>query len=354
MTSLTWSKNFLKIVYSTIHKFDKSKNFKNFKISGQLVGKLDEATIDHFKRNFPNYFSFSSSEVSLLVSPDHGDQNDPKGQKIFSKTSQILNEIANHDESKKIIKHKFRFEQYAIFQLKSQKVLSQLSPKDFLNWEILGCVERSACPLFGVTTIGTHMTIYREAKNQSKKSSKKSSEIEIEILVAKRSETKSKYPGYYDNSVAGGLALPEFNEIGSFVETGEQMFWPMVENDKSCPLLLNMQKEAEEEAGIIDGNILKNIKYIGNTTYLYATNYYGPRIQFNYKLKVDHNFKPVPTDGEVANFMWCNVDEIYKLMSGDKFKSNSMVCLLDFLIKEEILNRENCLDFDDILATLRV
>ena len=55
-------------------------------------------------------------------------------------------------------------------------------------------MERSACSLFGVITYGVHMTIYVDVP-----------EVGCKIWVPKRARTKPTWPGYLDNSVAGGI-----------------------------------------------------------------------------------------------------------------------------------------------------
>lgn len=65
---------------------------------------------------------------------------------------------------------------------------------DTLNYAFR--MERAACALFGVVTYGVHMTIYVDSPDP---------EGQKRIWVPKRAKTKQTWPGYLDNSVAGGI-----------------------------------------------------------------------------------------------------------------------------------------------------
>ena len=56
-------------------------------------------------------------------------------------------------------------------------------------------LERAACALFGFATFGVHLTAYTIAPGTG----------ELKVWVPQRSATKSTWPGYLDNSVAGGI-----------------------------------------------------------------------------------------------------------------------------------------------------
>lgn len=127
-------------------------------------------------------------------------------------------------------------------------------------------------------------------------------ENKLEFLIAKRSLTKAKWPGCYDNPVAGGLAhnpeyeTPEFLEKfklelqATELKNSNSSSSSQIFNQKLTDFILlqNMKKEATEEAGIFDSKLLNQITKIGTTSYIKKG--YQPRIQINYKLKVDDNF----------------------------------------------------------------
>ncbi|CAG8468218.1 25145_t:CDS:2 [Gigaspora rosea] len=55
-------------------------------------------------------------------------------------------------------------------------------------------IERSAAPLFGVLTFGVHLSAYIRTPDGN-----------FKMWIAKRSKTKTTWPGYLDNTVAGGI-----------------------------------------------------------------------------------------------------------------------------------------------------
>ena len=93
-------------------------------------------------------------------------------------------------------------------------------------------MERAACALFGVVTYGVHMTIYVEDTEGYK------------IWVPTRSRTKPTWPGYLDNTVAGGIA------------SGYGVFETLV-------------KESMEEASIDESLVRNNAKAVGSISYFY-------------------------------------------------------------------------------------
>jgi hypothetical protein len=94
-------------------------------------------------------------------------------------------------------------------------------------------LERSACALFGLATFGVHATAYITSP-------------EYRIWVPRRSSTKSTWPGYLDNSVAGGITA------------GDMPFESMV-------------RECGEEAGLEEGLVRRVMKQTGVISYFYRT-----------------------------------------------------------------------------------
>ncbi len=93
-------------------------------------------------------------------------------------------------------------------------------------------MERAACALFGVVTYGVHLTVYVEDAGGCK------------IWVPTRARTKPTWPGYLDNTVAGGIAA------------GTGVFETLV-------------KECMEEASIEEDFVRKHAKSVGSTTYFF-------------------------------------------------------------------------------------
>lgn len=73
-------------------------------------------------------------------------------------------------------------------------------------------LERAACSLFGFTTFGVHLTAYVvvvvvvvSPQSSDKGDGQEQTRQRYRIWVPRRSKTKQTWPGYLDNSVAGGI-----------------------------------------------------------------------------------------------------------------------------------------------------
>lgn len=104
--------------------------------------------------------------------------------------------------------------------------------RDALNYAF--CMERAAAALFGIVTYGVHMHIFVEDPEHGYK-----------IWVPKRAKTKQSWPGFYDNSVAGGIP------------TGYGVFESLV-------------KESMEEASIEEEVVRKHARSTGSISYFFS------------------------------------------------------------------------------------
>lgn len=98
-------------------------------------------------------------------------------------------------------------------------------------------MERAACALFGTVTYGVHMSVYLDDPVHG-----------CRIWVPKRAKTKQTWPGYYDNSVAGGIPA------------GLGVFESLV-------------KESMEEASIAEDVVRKHAKSTGSISYFFRCVY---------------------------------------------------------------------------------
>lgn len=139
--------------------------------------------------------------------------------------------------------------------------------------ELLFTVERSASPLFGVTTYGVHMTCYVSDPSAS---------YGMKIWVPRRAASKSTYGGMLDNTVAGGIAA------------GEDPFETLL-------------READEEASLPDEIVRNGAKAHGSITYIHVrdkraggeTGLIQPECEFVYDLELPEGVVPKPNDSEV-------------------------------------------------------
>ncbi|KAJ3553337.1 hypothetical protein NM688_g3668 [Phlebia brevispora] len=184
-------------------------------------------------------------------------------------------------------------------------------------------MERSSCALFGVVTYGVHLTIYAEDKEGCK------------IWVPTRSRTKPTWPGYLDNSVAGGIAA------------GTGVFETLV-------------KECMEEASIQEELIKKYAKSVGSVTYFFSTDagWLQPETdvyeRYLYEVRIPQgvDFQPKPLDGEVESFELLPLSEVTHRMRTGLFKPNCAVVLLDFMIRHGYITPDNEPDFLEITTRI--
>ncbi|KIO11294.1 hypothetical protein M404DRAFT_994966 [Pisolithus tinctorius Marx 270] len=184
-------------------------------------------------------------------------------------------------------------------------------------------MERSACVLFGVVTYGVHMTIYQQTNGN-----------EIQIWVPTRSRTKQTWPGYLDNSVAGGIP------------SGMSAFDSIV-------------KEAAEEASIDEDITRRLAKCAGSISYYLQTSagWLQPGVQYVYDMKIPDDidpmlFQPKPADGEVESFDLLPLHVVISKMKQGLFKANCALVLIDFLIRHGYLTPENDPNFMEIVTRL--
>ncbi|KAJ1033011.1 hypothetical protein NDA16_000290 [Ustilago loliicola] len=207
----------------------------------------------------------------------------------------------------------WRNELYAIYGL---------NPRPGSRNPIAFKLERSACALFGFATFGVHLTAYTVAPGTG----------ELKVWVPQRSSTKSTWPGYLDNSVAGGIVAGDL---------------PME----------SMVRECEEEANLESTLVEKHIKQTGVLSYCYKMVKQGwiqPEVEYVYDLPLPSDVTLQPKDGEVDHFELMTLDEIYDKMRQGKFKANCVLVLLDFLIRHSHITAENEPSYRQIVAQLHV
>ncbi|OPB39910.1 thiamine pyrophosphokinase [Trichoderma guizhouense] len=192
--------------------------------------------------------------------------------------------------------------------------------------ELLFSVERAAMGLFGTARYGVHMVAYVEDSTAP---------YGMKLWVPKRASNKSTFPGMLDNTVAGGLM------------TGEDPF--------ECII-----READEEASLPDPLVRGTAEWVGNVTYIYITEakyvgedgYIYPECQWVYNLKLPVDVVPRPKDGEVEEFLLCDVDEVKRDLAAGKFKPNCALVMIDFFIRHGILTEANEPDLAAIKARM--
>lgn len=183
-------------------------------------------------------------------------------------------------------------------------------------------MERSACACFGVVTYGVHMIIFQELGDPVG--------TEYYFWIPTRAKTKPTWPGFLDNSVAGGI------EYGSGV-------------------LQCLIKESMEEASIPEHIIKKHAKAVGVISYFFRTSqgWLQPEVEYVYDMNNSGaSFEPRPLDGEVEVFELLPHEQVLSRLRSGKFKPNCALVLLDFFIRHGLITPDNEPDYLKITTRL--
>lgn len=183
-------------------------------------------------------------------------------------------------------------------------------------------IERAAYSLFGIRGYGIHVNGFVRPRDAGD---------EMKLWVARRSPSKSTWPGMLDHIVAGG-----------------QPFGLSVEE--------NVAKECGEEAGI-------SPDLAATAVPTSAVSYTGldesGRLKrdslFCFDIELPHDFKPVAVDGEVESFSLHDLDwVIEKVAAGGKggYKPNCNLVVIDFLVRHGAISADSPL-FLDLVSALR-
>ncbi len=159
-------------------------------------------------------------------------------------------------------------------------------------------INRKNLSLFGLPAYGVHCNIWSKYKNSTI------------IHLAKRSSKLEKFPGLYDNPVAGGQPV-------------------------NLSIEQNLQKEAYEEAGL---NLNQMFLAKKGSTIHYMHNEkknFNSSVIFNYHLEKINNIEFKNQDGEVDEFISIEINKLYKILERKELKANCIIPIIDFLILKE-------------------
>lgn len=188
-------------------------------------------------------------------------------------------------------------------------------------------IERAAASLLGVIEYGVHIN-----------GLVKSDDGEQRMWMARRSKSKSKFPGYLDHIVAGGQPA-------------------------GLLLMDNVFKECFEEAAIPSELTRKGIKPAGAISY----ESYGGKLKdegegvisrvvlFCFDLTLPHDFVPTANDGEVESFFTWSLDDLARSMApdyADPIKPNCYPVIIDYLMRSGSISPDSP-KYLEVLRTLR-
>mmetsp|Transcript_33293 Transcript_33293/g.36836 ORF Transcript_33293/g.36836 Transcript_33293/m.36836 type:complete len:349 (-) Transcript_33293:141-1187(-) len=185
-------------------------------------------------------------------------------------------------------------------------------------------MERAAVPVLGVLEYGVHLNgLVRKDDDDE----------DTMMWIARRSATKSKYPGMLDHIVAGGQPY-------------------------GLSLMDNVIKECIEEAGIPEDITRAGIKpggAISYTQYVSKYDYISRVVLFCYDLRLPDTFQPKPVDGEVDEFFLWDMDRVkesFCLHYDDPIKPNCYIVIIDYLLRNGHISPDTP-GYLDILRELR-
>ena len=170
-------------------------------------------------------------------------------------------------------------------------------------------VERAAGPLFGVPAYGCFANGYVADGSDGARPT--------HLWLGRRADDKPTWPGLLDCPAAGGLAAGESPTKG-------------------------MAKECAEEAGV-PAALAARLTSVGGVSYTgFNPDGWGIKsdVLFNFDLRLDASFRPVCTDGEVAEFKLLPVADVAELLASPEplFKPNVGVVLIDFMVRHGFVN----------------
>ncbi|MGK5095145.1 DUF4743 domain-containing protein [Deltaproteobacteria bacterium TL4] len=249
--------------------FDPS-NFIPFEVEGQTVGCIRKTNLVPLKA-FAHVFQILEDRVVLQPHLSS-----------LKERNQAVQQVLPALEAQHLISHQYH----------------EFYPVSFsFNDPPLLLLERAAVPFFGTRASGVHLNaiVYKEQQ--------------CFMWIARRSQTRTSFPGYLDNLVAGGRAYPH-----SAWET--------------------LIKEAQEEAGIPQ-MVAQQARAVGAINYAREVKSGVRRdVIFSYDLVLPESFQPQNVDHEVETFYLWPIEKVIELVTHtEEFKTNCNLVIIDFLIR---------------------
>ncbi len=177
-------------------------------------------------------------------------------------------------------------------------------------------INRKYLSIFGLPAYGVHCNVWSKFKNSTI------------IHLAKRSRKLDKFPGLYDNLIAGGQPI----EIS---------------------IKENLYKEAYEEAGLTyellhQATKSKTVHYIHN-----EGKKLNSAIIFIYHLQKKKAMKFINLDGEVEDFISIDINNLYKILENKKLKPNCIIPIIDFFIqkKNDFISNKAIIEINKIMSS---
>ena len=183
-------------------------------------------------------------------------------------------------------------------------------------------IPRGGVALFGIHTVGVHMMAFCRTP-------------EMRLWIPRRAASKQTYPGMLDNTVGGAIIA------------GETQF--------ECLL-----REAEEEASLPPAFTSQSARPVGAISYFHIRDSRAggevgllqPATHHLYDVELGADVRPTPKDGEVAEFYLWGVEETVGALREGRFKPNSAVAWIDFLIRHGFINAGNEPEYLELVSRI--
>lgn len=181
-------------------------------------------------------------------------------------------------------------------------------------------IDRNAAQLFGLVTMGAHMTCHTWETSEEGR--------QMKLWVPRRACNKKYDAGKLDNTVAGGIT----------------------NGDTPLQTIL---AEAEEEAALSRDFVINNIKATGTLTYFNKCpapegGHMRPRALYTFELELPQNMLPRPHDGEVCEFLRMGAQEMMEAIMAGEMTDDAAIVWLGFLVRHGIVDEQNEPDLQQI------
>lgn len=213
---------------------------------------------------------------------------------------------------------------------REQGFFPRLGKKTTEQFPIVGArfdigIERSAFSLFGIIGQGAHMNVYTRTEDGL-----------VKFWIARRSATKSTYPGMLDQAVAGGVARGETPVECIVREAGEEagLSPEIVRNEAVATGSVSWFNVSDERAGGEVGLM-------------------NPGVLYTYDLEVPSTMTHIQSvEGDISKFTLMSLSDVLDALRQGLFKPSCAMVMLDFLIRHGLIAAENEPDYSEIISRL--
>ncbi|KAI2634035.1 thiamine pyrophosphokinase-related protein [Xylaria nigripes] len=293
---------------------------------------LPEQDLQAYDRRVNDYYHFKVASVSRtlgFVLPEVASKfgKCPGWEIDNTSTPKTLTLSGGHDERSRteIVKRtveEFRSRKH-FHVLKEWR--REVKPVYGPTGELLFSINRAAFPLLGIVAYGVHMVAFSRNSRGDVKG----------LWIQKRSHNAANYPGFLDNTVAGGMA------------TGEKPFDTLI-------------REAQEEASFTKEMVCRRAKACGTLSYFHTrkaemggeVGLLQPGVHFLYEMEMPRDVKPKSHDKAVEGFRMMKPGSIREEMLAGRLKPWFALVVIDFFVRHGIIHEGNEPDFLEISVRL--